>query len=158
MFHLIPSAVVGKSDYSNRVLRKYIEAKGTEDPTFKFMMAKVMEVEDLRGAFTTETPKIADAVRKALEPYVPELSDVDILGAFDMVKQGSAVTFKVGARVSEEVADGRLVESLWVFHFNETGVLKVETLRVKRGKEGLFVPANETNGEGPPNQLVQPTS
>ncbi|MDO9308459.1 MAG: hypothetical protein Q7V04_05290 [Deltaproteobacteria bacterium] len=109
------------------------------------MMSKVMEVEDLRGAFTTETPKIVNAVRKALEPYVSELRDVDILGVFDMVKQGSGVTFKVGARLSEMVADGRFVESLWVFHFNETGVLKVETLRVMRGKDELFVPTNETN-------------
>lgn len=115
-------------------------------------------MEDLRGAFTTEAPKIVDAVRKALEPYVRKLRDVDILGAFDMVKQGSGVTFKVGVRVSEDVADSRVVESLWVFHFNETGVLKVETLRVKRGENGLFVPANETNREGAPNQLVQPTS
>jgi hypothetical protein len=122
-----------------------VEAKSTEDPTFKFIMAKVMEVEDLRGAFTTEAPKIVDAVRKALEPYVRKLRDVDILGAFDMVKQGSGVTFKVGVRVSEDVADSRVVESFWVFHFNETGVLKVETLRVKRGEDGLFVPANETN-------------
>gem|GEM_PF-4434814 len=133
LFHLIQSAVVGKSDYSNKVLRKYMETKGTEDPTFKFIMAKVMEVEDLLGAFTTETPKIVNAVRKALEPYVSKLRDVDILGAFDMIKQGSGVTFKVGARVSEDVADGCVVESLWVFHFNETGVLKVETLRVERG-------------------------
>jgi hypothetical protein len=147
LFHLIQSAIVGKSNYSNRILQKYMEAKGKEDTTFKFMMAKVMEVEDLRGAFTTETPKIVNAVRKALEPYVSVLRDVDILGAFDMVKQGSGVTFKVGARVSEMVADDRFVESLWVFHFNETGVLKVETLRVKRGEDGLFVPANETNRE-----------
>jgi len=124
-----------------------MEVKGTEDSTLKFMIAKVMEVEDLRGAFTTETPKIVNAVRKALEPYVPELRDVDILGAFDMVKQGSGVTFKVGARVSEMVADGRVIESLWVFHFNEAGVLKVETLSVKRGEDGLFVPANETNSK-----------
>lgn len=119
-----------------------------------------MEVEVLRGAFTTEAPKIVDAVRKALEPYVHKLRDVDILGAFDMVKQGSGVTFKVGARVSEDVADSRVVESFWVFHFNETGVLKVETLRVKpeRGEDGLFVPANETDRKGAPNQLVQPTS
>lgn len=153
LFHLIQSAVVGNSDYSNKVLRKYMETKGTEDPAFKFIMAKVMEVEDLRGVFTTETPKIVNAVRKALEPYVSELRDVDILGAFDMVKQRSGVTFKVGARVSED-ADGRVVESLWVFHFNETGVLKVKTLRVKRAEDGLFVPANEIDREGAPNQLV----
>lgn len=122
-----------------------MEAKSTEDSTLKFMMVKVMEVEDLRGAFTTETPKIVNAVRKALEPYVHELRDVGILGAFDMVKQGSEVTFKVGARVSEMVADGCVIESLWVFHFSEAGVLKVETLRVKRGEDGLFVPANETS-------------
>lgn len=145
LFHLIQSAVVGESAYSNKVLQRYGEANGTEDSTFEFMMAKVMEVEDLRGAFTTETPKIVNAVRKALEPYVPELRDVDILGAFDMIKQRSGVTFKVGVRVSEEVTDGRVIESLWVFHFNDTGVLKVETLRVKRGEDGLFVPANEAN-------------
>lgn len=145
LFHLIQSAIVGKSNYCNRVLQKYMEAKSKEDSTFKFIMSKVMEVEDLRGAFATETPKIVNAVRKALEPYVSELRDVDILGVFDMIKQGSGVTFKVGARLSEMVSDGRFVESLWVFHFNETGVLKVETLRVMRGKDALFVPSNETN-------------
>ena len=132
-----------------------METKGTEDPTFNFIMAKVIEVEDLHGVFTTETPKIVNAVRKSMEPYVCKLRDVDILGAFDIVIQGSGVTFKVGARVSEDVTDNRFVESLWIFHFNETGVLKVETLRVKRGEDGLFVPADETNKEGVSYQLSQ---
>lgn len=104
------------------------------------MFSKVIEVEDIRGTFTRETPKIVDAVRKAVEPYVRNLRDIDILGTFDMVKDQNGMRFRVGARVSEQVPGADVSESLWVFHFNQTGIARVETLRVIRGTDGLFVP------------------
>lgn len=140
LFHLVQAALVRESRYCNRVLQKYVETRGWDDPALRFMFSKVIEVEDIRGTFTREAPKIVDAVRKALEPYVRDLRDVDILGTFGMVKDRSGVRFKVGARISEQGPGADISESLWVFHFNQTGITKVETLRVTRGTDGLFVP------------------
>ncbi len=151
LFHLVQAALVRESRYCNRVLQKYVEARGRDDPALKFMFSKVIEVEDIRGTFTREAPKIVDAVRRSLEPYVRDLRDIDILGTFNMVKDRSGVRFKVGARVSEQVPGADVSESLWVFHFNQTGITKVETLRVTRGTDGLFVPILDLEENGTPN-------
>lgn len=153
LFHLVQAALVRKSRYCNRVLQKYVEARGWDDPALTFMFSKVIEVEDIRGTFTRETPKIVDAVRRALEQYVQDLRDIDILGTFDMVKDRSGVRFKVGARVSEQAPGADVSESLWVFHFNQKGITKVETLCVTRGADGLFVPVLDPEENGTPNKM-----
>lgn len=152
LFHLVQAALVRKSRYCNRVLQKYVEARGWDNTALKFMFSKVIEVEDIRGTFTCETSKIVEAVRRSLEPYVRDLRDIDILGTFDMVKNRSGVRFKVGARVSEKVPDADVSESLWVFHFNQAGITKVETLRVTRGTDGLFVPILDQEENKSPNK------
>lgn len=128
-----------------------MEVRGWDDPAIKFMFSKVIEVEDIRGTFTREVPKIVDAVRRSLEPYVRDLIDIDILGTFNMVKDRSGVRFKIGARVSEQVPGDDVSESLWVFHFNQTGITNVETLRVTRGTDGLFVPIQDIGENGTSN-------
>ena len=154
LFHLVQAALVRESRYCNRILRKYVDERGWDDPALKFMFSKVIEVEDIRGTFTTESPKIVGAVRRALEPYVQDLRDIDILGTFGMVKDRDGVRFKVGARVSEQVAGADVLESLCVFHFNQTGITKVETLRVSRGADGQFVPILDPEENGTPNKLL----
>ena len=140
LFHLVQATLVRRSRYCGRVLRQYTEAKGMGDPAFQFMLAKVLEVEDVQETFTRNALKITEAVREQLAMYVPTLTDMDILGTFDVVKESIGVQFKVGSRVSSKVDNGRVSESLWVFHFRGTKVIKVETMQVNRDADGSFVP------------------
>ncbi len=140
LFHIIQPSVISESKVANRVLRAYMDVKGFDDPVFKFLIAKVMDVEDLQCTFKKHTILITEAVREALEPYVPDLTDVDILGVFGAVREYDEWQYKVGARVSASDPERETTESLWVFHFRETKVTKVETLDIIRGAEGEFVP------------------
>ncbi len=140
LFHLLQSVLIRRSRHSNRVLRQYTEVKGMDDIALRFMYSKVLEVEDIEGTFTRNAVKVTEAVREQLSLYVPTLTDMDILGTFHIVKESTGVQFKVGARVSAKADSEQISESLWVFYFRGTEVVKVETLQVKRGDDGAFVP------------------
>ncbi|MCM2358504.1 MAG: hypothetical protein NDI77_10180 [Geobacteraceae bacterium] len=115
-----------------KLLQQYTEAKGMRDSTFQFLLAKVLEIEEIQETFTWNTLQITEAVREHLARYVPMPKDVNILGTFGVLKDANGVQFKVGAWVSEKALCGQLSESLWVFHFQGTDVTNVEALQVNR--------------------------
>ncbi len=75
------------------------------------------------------------SVRDALQSYVPDLTDVAILGVFRAVRENDEWQYKVGAHVSASDSERETPESLWVFHIRETNVRKVETMDIIRGAE-----------------------
>jgi hypothetical protein len=126
---------------------QYTNEKGMSDKVYTFMMAKVIEVEDIQETFTRNAIKITEGIREQLDIYVPNLTNLDILGTFDVLKELTEVQFKVGARISAKVDGGPVSESLWVFHFSGTKIIKTETLQIVRDAIGTFVPVISPLGE-----------
>lgn len=148
LFHIVQASIVRESRYCSKVLRQYTEAKGMDDPAFKFMLSKVFEVEDLQETFTRNAPKITETVHEQLALYVPMLTDLDILGVFDAQKESTGVQFKVGTWVSAKNDNGSVSESLWVFHFSGAKITKAETLQVNRDAKGSFIPVMPLSSQG----------